>query len=142
MHTTSRDGSDNNGNNDCNGNNNIGSLLGRILDQEGDVVTERRMDPLVVFLPPPDARCKEDGLQTVIFLYIHYVQNTTSFQSRLCIPSDSGRIPTEVGQKSPAGKDVKVRSTGMRYPLVWAKKVSLAAICLVAGSASFGLREN
>jgi hypothetical protein len=29
-----------------------------------------------------------------------------------------------------------------RYPLVWAKKVSLAAICLVAGSASFGLREN
>jgi hypothetical protein len=28
------------------------------------------------------------------------------------------------------------------YCLVWAKKVSLAAICLVAGSASFGLREN
>jgi hypothetical protein len=28
------------------------------------------------------------------------------------------------------------------YRLVWAKKVSLAAICLVAGSASFGLREN
>jgi hypothetical protein len=27
------------------------------------------------------------------------------------------------------------------YRLVWAKKVSLAAICLVAGSASFGLRE-
>ncbi len=26
--------------------------------------------------------------------------------------------------------------------LVWAKKVSLAAICLVAGSASFGTREN
>ncbi len=26
--------------------------------------------------------------------------------------------------------------------LDWAKKVSLAAICLVAGSASFGLREN
>ena len=33
----------------------------------------------------------------------------------LCIPSDSGRIPTEVGQKSPSGKNVKVRSTGMRY---------------------------
>ncbi len=28
------------------------------------------------------------------------------------------------------------------YRLDWAKKVSLAAICLVAGSASFGLREN
>jgi hypothetical protein len=28
------------------------------------------------------------------------------------------------------------------YRLVWAKKVSLAAICLVAGSASFGLQEN
>ena len=28
------------------------------------------------------------------------------------------------------------------YRLVWAKKVLLAAICLVAGSASFGLREN
>ncbi len=28
------------------------------------------------------------------------------------------------------------------YRLVWAKKVSLGAICLVAGSASFGLREN
>ncbi len=28
------------------------------------------------------------------------------------------------------------------YRLVWAKKVSLAAICLVAGSASFGTREN
>ncbi len=30
----------------------------------------------------------------------------------------------------------------LQYRLVWAKKVSLAAICLVAGSASFGLREN
>jgi hypothetical protein len=29
-----------------------------------------------------------------------------------------------------------------KYRLVWAKKVSLAAICLVAGSASFGIREN
>ncbi len=28
------------------------------------------------------------------------------------------------------------------YRLVWAKKVSLAAICLVAGSASFGIRIN
>ncbi len=28
------------------------------------------------------------------------------------------------------------------YRLVWAKKVSLAAICLVAGSASFGIWEN
>jgi hypothetical protein len=28
------------------------------------------------------------------------------------------------------------------YRLDWAKKVSLAAISLVAGSASFGLREN
>ncbi len=28
------------------------------------------------------------------------------------------------------------------YCLVWAKKVPLAAICLVAGSASFGIREN
>ncbi len=35
--------------------------------------------------------------------------------ARLCIPLDSGRIPTEVGQKSPSGKNVKVRSTGMRY---------------------------
>ncbi len=81
MCTTSRDRSDDGGNNDCDGNNDIGSLLGRILDREGDVVTERMMDPLVVFLPPPDARCEEDGRQTVIFLYIHYVQNTTSFQS-------------------------------------------------------------
>ncbi len=78
---TSRDGSDNSGKDDCDGNNNIGGLLGRILDWEGDVVTERRMDSLVVFLPLPDARCKEDGRQTVIFLYIHYVQKTTSFQS-------------------------------------------------------------
>ncbi len=81
MRTTSRDGSDNSSSDDCNGNNDIGGLLGRILDREGDVITERRMDPLVVFLPPPDARCEEDGRQTVIFLYIHYVQNTTSFQS-------------------------------------------------------------
>jgi hypothetical protein len=29
-----------------------------------------------------------------------------------------------------------------QYRLKWAKKVSLAAICLVAGSTSFGLREN
>ncbi len=29
-----------------------------------------------------------------------------------------------------------------RYRLVWAKKVSLAAICLVAGSASFGIQIN
>jgi hypothetical protein len=35
--------------------------------------------------------------------------------ARLCIPSDSGRIPTEVGQKSPSGNNVKVQSTGMRY---------------------------
>ncbi len=28
------------------------------------------------------------------------------------------------------------------YHLVWAKKVLLAAICLVAGSASFGIQEN
>ncbi len=28
------------------------------------------------------------------------------------------------------------------YHLVWAKKVTLAAICLVAGSASFGIRIN
>ncbi len=81
MRTTTRDGSDDGGNDDCNGNNDIGGLLGRILDWEDDVVTERRMDPLVVSLLPPDARCKEDGCQTVIFLYIHYVQTTTSFQS-------------------------------------------------------------
>ncbi len=81
MHTTSRDGSDNGVNDNCNGNNNIGGLLGRILDREGDVITERMMDPLVVFSLPLDARCKEDGRQTVIFLYIHFVQNTTSFQS-------------------------------------------------------------
>ncbi len=29
-----------------------------------------------------------------------------------------------------------------RYCLVWAKKMTLAAICLVAGSASFGIRIN
>ncbi len=29
-----------------------------------------------------------------------------------------------------------------KYRLVWAKKVSLAAICLVTGSASFGIRIN
>ena len=69
MHTTSRDGSDNGVNDNCNGNNNIGGLWGRILDWEGDVIMERRMDPLVVFLPPPDAKC-EDGRQTVICLYI------------------------------------------------------------------------
>jgi len=34
---------------------------------------------------------------------------------RLCIPSDSGRIPTEPGKKTPSGKNVKVQSTGMRY---------------------------
>ncbi len=31
---------------------------------------------------------------------------------------------------------------GVGYRLVWAKKVSLAAIYLVAGSASLGIREN
>jgi hypothetical protein len=36
-------------------------------------------------------------------------------RARLCIPSDSGRIPSEVGQKSPSGKNVKVQSTGMHY---------------------------
>jgi hypothetical protein len=66
LRTTSRDGSDDSGNDDCNGNDNIGGLLGRILDWEGDVVTERRMDPLVVFLPPLDARCK-DGRKTENF---------------------------------------------------------------------------
>ena len=55
--------------------------MGRILDWDGDVITERRMESLVVFLPPPHVRCKKDGPQTVIFLYIHYVQTTTSFQS-------------------------------------------------------------
>jgi hypothetical protein len=34
------------------------------------------------------------------------------------------------------------RTCGLAYRLVWAKKMSLAAICLVAGSASFGIREN
>ena len=34
---------------------------------------------------------------------------------RLCIPPDSGRIPTELGQKSPSGKNVNARNTGMRY---------------------------
>ncbi len=33
-------------------------------------------------------------------------------------------------------------SGGGGYHLVWAKKVTLAAICLVAGSASFGIRIN
>ncbi len=35
-----------------------------------------------------------------------------------------------------------LKMTPSTYRLDWAKKVSLAAICLVAGSASFGLREN
>jgi hypothetical protein len=64
---TSRVGSDNGSNNNCDGNNNIGGLLGRILDQECDVITERRMDPLVVFSLPPDARCEEDGHQAEYF---------------------------------------------------------------------------
>ena len=34
---------------------------------------------------------------------------------RLCIPSDSSRIPTEPGKKALSGKNVKVQSTGMRY---------------------------
>jgi hypothetical protein len=33
----------------------IGGLLRKILDWEGDVIMERRI-ALVVFLPPPDAR--------------------------------------------------------------------------------------
>ena len=37
---------------------------------------------------------------------------------------------------------VFVSGKGVGYRLDWAKKVSLVAICLVAGSASFGLREN
>ncbi len=41
------------------------------------------------------------------------------------------------------GKDrdfIIIHYTGeVHYRLVWAKKVSLAAICLVAGSASFGI---
>jgi hypothetical protein len=44
---------------------------------------------------------------------------------RLCILSDSGRIPTEVGQKSPAGKDVKVQSTGLRYLFIGTPLFSL-----------------
>ena len=32
--------------------------------------------------------------------------------TRLCIPLDSGRIPTEVDQKAPSGKNVKA---GMHY---------------------------
>jgi hypothetical protein len=35
-----------------------------------------------------------------------------------------------------------VKAHAFHYRLDWAKKVSLAAICLVAGSASFGLQEN
>jgi hypothetical protein len=35
-----------------------------------------------------------------------------------------------------------VAEENVNYRLDWAKKVSLAAICLVASSASFGLREN
>jgi hypothetical protein len=35
--------------------------------------------------------------------------------SRLCIPSEFRRIPTEVGQQSPSGKKVKVQITGMCY---------------------------
>ncbi len=34
---------------------------------------------------------------------------------RLCIPSEFRRIPMEFGQKSPAGKNVKVQSIGKRY---------------------------
>jgi hypothetical protein len=37
---------------------NIGSLLGRILDREGDVVMERRMDPRGVLAA---AECKMQG---------------------------------------------------------------------------------
>ncbi len=66
-----RDGSDNGGNNDCDGDDGIGGLLGRILDWEGDVVTERGWTLVV---PPPDARCNEDGRQTVMCLCIHYVK--------------------------------------------------------------------
>jgi len=40
---------------------------------------------------------------------------TTMTRARLCIPSEFCGIPAEVGQKSPAGKNVKVQSTGMRY---------------------------
>jgi hypothetical protein len=40
------------------------------------------------------------------------------------------------------GGNIFVLCEFIDYCLDWAKKVSLAAICLVAGSASFGLREN
>jgi hypothetical protein len=39
--------------------------------------------------------------------------------ARLCILLEFRRIPTEVGQKSLAGKNVKVRSTGMRYNTIF-----------------------
>jgi hypothetical protein len=43
----------------------------------------------------------------------------------------------------PTGSDSPSQNGAVEiYRLDWAKKVSLAAICLVAGSASFGLREN
>ncbi len=37
----------------------------------------------------------------------------------------------------PNRQKLSIANPGTAYRLVWAKKVSLAAICLVAGSASF-----
>jgi hypothetical protein len=75
---------------------------------------------------------------------IHYVYQPVR-QVKICICIDmlyitSGDIFNlrliPLNRKAHSDKDV------LTYRLVWAKKVLLAAICLVAGSASFGIREN
>ena len=63
------------------------------------------------------ANCCHSHTQTLWNKYFKTVgeEKLQLSRARLCIPLDSGRIPTEVGQKSSSGKNVKVRSTGMCY---------------------------
>jgi hypothetical protein len=62
----------------------------------------------------------------------------TSYEYR----GSSSLTPAQIMEQETYYRYAEVAVQRITYRLVWAKKVSLAAICLVAGSASFGLREN
>jgi hypothetical protein len=66
-----------------------------------------------------------------------------NFRWRTGAPVTQGKAKTPI-PITIRGVPVSERARGQNnsYRLVWAKKVSLAAICLVAGSASFGIQEN
>jgi hypothetical protein len=53
-------------------------------------------------------------------------------------------LPLSFSEKEKLGELTEeiVNLNGYDYPLVWAKKVTLAAICLDISSARFGIRIN